>query len=69
MASTMLHEQGYPHHVVDLQLSHQDRDQVSAAYNHALYLADRTTMMHDWANTLDKLRKGADVIQLPQRAA
>jgi integrase len=69
MASTMLHEQGHGHHLIELQLAHQERDQVSAAYNHALYLADRTAMMCAWADTLDKLRKGADVIQLPQRAA
>lgn len=69
MASTMLHEQGFGHHLIELQLAHQERDQVSAAYNHALYLADRAAMMTTWANTLDKLRKGADVIPLPQRAA
>lgn len=69
MASTMLHEQGHGHHLIELQLAHQERDQVSAAYNHALYLTDRTAMMCAWADTLDKLRKGADVIQLPQRAA
>ncbi len=69
MASTMLHEQGHGHHLIELQLAHQERDQVSAAYNHALYLADRTAMMHAWANTIDKLRKGADIIPLPQRAA
>jgi len=69
MASTMLHEQGFGHHLIELQLAHAERNQVSAAYNHALYLADRAAMMTAWANTLDKLRKGADVIQLHQRAA
>jgi len=38
MASTILHEQGYPHHAIELQLAHQERNEVSAAYNHALYL-------------------------------
>lgn len=69
MASTMLHEQGHAHHLIELQLAHQERDQVSAAYNHALFLVDRAAMMATWADTLDKLRKGADVIPLPQRAA
>lgn len=69
VASTLLHEQGHGHHLIELQLAHQERDSVSASYNHATYLADRTAMMHAWANQLDKLRKGADVIQLPQRAA
>jgi len=69
VASTMLHEQGYAHHLIELQLAHQERNATVAAYNHATYLADRAAMMASWANTLDKLRKGADVITLPQRAA
>lgn len=69
VASTILHEQGYPHHLIELQLAHSERDQVAAAYNHATYLAERRAMMNAWADHLDKLRKGADVLTLPQRAA
>ncbi len=69
VASTILHEQGYPHHVIELQLAHQERNTTAAAYNHATYLQERYAMMCAWANRLDKLRKGADVIVLPQRAA
>ncbi|CAN5352292.1 tyrosine-type recombinase/integrase [soil metagenome] len=69
VASTILHEQGFAHHAIELQLAHQERNSVSASYNHATYLAERRTMMNQWANHLDKLRKGADVLQLPQRAA
>ena len=69
VASTILHEQGHGHHLIELQLSHIERDSVAAAYNHATYLTDRRAMMHGWANHIDKLRKGADVIPLPQRAA
>jgi hypothetical protein len=29
----------------------------------------RAAMMQQWADYLDKLRKGADVFELPQRAA
>ena len=57
MASTILHEQGYPHHAIELQLAHQERNEVSRAYNHALYLKERRVMMCDWANHLDKLRR------------
>jgi len=39
MASTILHEQGYAHDHIELQLAHTERNAVSAAYNHALYLA------------------------------
>lgn len=69
LASTILHEQGYQHHLIELQLAHQERDQVAAAYNHATYLKERRAMMSDWANHLDKLRKGADVIRMPIRMA
>jgi hypothetical protein len=54
--------------VIELQLAHQERDAVSAAYNHATYLAERRTMMSEWAAHLDALRQG-NVIKLPQRAA
>jgi integrase len=69
VASTILHEQGYPHHVIELQLAHQERDSVSAAYNHATYLKERRVMMKAWANCLDRLRKGAEVLPLGKRIA
>jgi len=58
MASTILHEQGWPHAHIELQLAHQERDDVSAAYNHALYLAPRAKMMQAWADYVDRLRAG-----------
>lgn len=68
VASTVLHELGYPHHVIELQLAHQERDDVSASYNHATYLAERRAMMAKWADHLDKLRKAADGAQIGQPA-
>lgn len=56
MASTILHEQGWPHAHIELQLAHQERDDVSAAYNHALYLAPRAKMMQAWADHIGRLR-------------
>jgi integrase len=64
IASTMLHEMGYGHEHIELQLAHQERNQVSAAYNHAKYLKDRGAMMQQWADCLDAMRKGANVIPL-----
>ncbi|WP_374410814.1 tyrosine-type recombinase/integrase [Hydrogenophaga sp.] len=64
VASTILHEQGHPHHLIELQLAHQERNQVSAAYNHATYLPQRRVMMTAWADHLDQLRKGTEVIAL-----
>ena len=69
VASTILHEQEYEHHHIEIQLAHKVRDETSAAYNHALYLTRRRAMMCDWANHLDKLRRGADVIPLQARGA
>lgn len=53
LASTILHEQGWPHEHIELQLAHSERDEVSAAYNHALYLEPRAKMMQAWSDYLD----------------
>jgi integrase len=57
LASTLLHEQGYAHEYIELQLAHTPRNAVSAAYNHALYLEPRAKMMQEWANFLDLTRR------------
>lgn len=56
LASTVLHEQGYDHSHIEIQLAHSSRDEVSAAYNHALYLIPRAKMMQDWSDYLDKIK-------------
>lgn len=53
IASTLLHEQGWPHEHIELQLAHQERNQVSASYNHAMYLQQRAQMMQAWSDYLD----------------
>lgn len=67
VASTLLHEHGFDHTHIELQLAHQERNQVSASYNWATYLPERRRMMQWWADHLDALRKGAKVI--PFKAA
>jgi integrase len=62
LASTLLHEQGYNHDHIELQLAHAPRNAVSAAYNHALYLEPRAKMMQEWADHLERLQRGAKVI-------
>jgi len=52
MASTILHENGFPHEHIEIQLAHQERNQVSAAYNHATYVQQRAKMMQWWADYL-----------------
>lgn len=58
VASTILHEQGFDHAHIELQLAHQERNEVSAAYNHALYLKPRAKLMQDWADYLDSCTGG-----------
>ncbi|MDI1238668.1 MAG: integrase arm-type DNA-binding domain-containing protein [Polaromonas sp.] len=55
--------------VIEAQLAHAVKDANGRAYNRTQYLQHRTVMMQSWADYLDKLRKGADIIDLSQRAA
>lgn len=57
MASTLLHENRWDSHYIELQLSHVERNSVKAAYNHAQYIDERKKMMQWWADYLDELRK------------
>jgi integrase len=68
VASTLLHEMGYDHAHIELQLAHQERDQVSAAYNHATYLKQRSKLMQDWSDYLDSCTTGK-VLQFNALAA
>jgi integrase len=69
LASTILHEQGYPHEHIELQLAHAPRNAVSAAYNHALYLEPRSRMMQDWADFLEQTQRGGKVLPFRGSAA
>jgi integrase len=64
MASTLLNEQGFPPDVIELQLAHTERNKVRAAYHKAQRLPERRKMMQAWADYLDRLRDGAQVIPL-----
>ena len=50
--------------VIEAQLAHAVKDANGRAYNRTTYLKQRTTMMQRWADYLDKLAAGADVIPL-----
>jgi integrase len=55
--------------IIEAQLAHAVKDANGRAYNRTTYLKQRTGMMQQWADYLDKLRKGADVIELHGKAA
>ena len=62
MASTILHEQGWPSDVIERQLAHSEGNSVKAAYNHAQHLPERRKMMQEWADYLDALKEDRKVI-------
>jgi integrase len=68
MASTLLHEQGWNHQVIERQLAHAERNAVSAAYNFAEHLPERRRMMQAWADYLDGLKASVEVIPIFKKA-
>ena len=69
LASTRLNEMGWAPDVIERQLAHAERNKVRAAYNRAQYLDERTRMMQAWADYLDGLRAGGDVVPFKRRAS
>lgn len=65
MARTILHEELHQKpEVIEHQLAHQVSDALGTAYNRTKFLKERKAMMQLWADYLDKLKAGADVIPL-----
>ena len=64
-ARTMLDEVlGFRVDIIEHQLAHAVKDPNGRAYNRTRFLAERRKMMQAWANFLDGLKQGADVIPL-----
>lgn len=53
----------YPSDVIEAQLAHTGQITHAGAYDRTTHLEDRTAMLQVWADYLDKLAMGADVIQ------
>jgi hypothetical protein len=66
MASTALNEMGFRSDVIERQLAHEERDAVRAAYNRAEYLAERRVMMNHWADWIDTLETGNNLVSMRQ---
>lgn len=62
--STMCNEAGYRADVIERQLAHGEQNKVRASYNQAEYLPERKLMMSQWANTLDTLKAGAEIVPI-----
>jgi integrase len=70
MASTLLNESGKWHpDAIERALAHGDSDKVRGAYHRGAHWDERVAMAQWWSDYLDQLRKGADVVQFPARAA
>lgn len=70
MARTMAAERlGIAPEVIEAQLAHAVPDALGRAYNRTQYLEQRRDLMVKWADYVDRLRKGADVLPMTPRAA
>jgi integrase len=69
MAASRLNEMGWNPDAIERQLAHAESNKVREAYTHAAqYLEERKRMMQAWANYLDGLRAGADVLAFRRKA-
>lgn len=60
IARTILDEVlGFRPDIIEHQLAHAVRDPNGRAYNRTTHLVERTRMMQEWADYLDRLRAGA----------
>ena len=66
MAREQLH---FDKEVIERQLSHGSDEALGGAYDRTQFYAERIKLMTVWADYLDKLRTGADVVQLKRLAS
>ncbi len=71
MARTLIGEQlhGISPEVVEAQLAHGKTGPLGLAYDRAEYMAQRRDLMQTWADYLDRLAEGAEVVPIRGRAA
>lgn len=63
MARTLMTERlGIPEAVIEAQLAHAVKDSLGRAYNRTEFVEQRRSMMQTWADYLDSLRQGGQVI-------
>jgi integrase len=55
--------------VIEAQLAHSKSGPLGAAYDRAEFMQQRRELMRQWADYLDRLRDGARIIHLSERAA
>ena len=55
--TTIMERLGYPYEIPDTQLAHGKGGSVRKAYDRARYLEQRTKMMQEWADYLEKIKR------------
>ncbi|VUZ27882.1 Prophage integrase IntS [uncultured Comamonas sp.] len=55
----------YDPDVIEAQLAHKGQITHGGAYDRARFIEERTNMLQQWADYLDKLRHRADILQFP----
>lgn len=68
LLSTELNGRGYNRDWIERQLAHGDADEIRDTYNHATYLVQRREMMQAWADSIDALCAGANVVSIKRNA-
>lgn len=69
-ASTLLNESGkFSPDAIERSLAHQDNDEIRRAYNRGAYWNERVTMAQWWADHLETLRTGGEIVQLAKRSS
>jgi integrase len=66
-ASSILNEANFRPDVIERQLAHKEPNKIRAVYNQAEYADERRRMLQWWADHLDNLRAGANVVPINAR--
>jgi hypothetical protein len=65
MARTILHEElEQKPEVIEHQFAHAVPDNLGGTYNRTRFIKERRAMMQKWADYLDRLKVGAEIIPL-----
>ena len=60
--STIANESGFNGDVIEKALAHEERNRVRAAYHRSEYLEQRRELMQWWADLLQTMEHGAEII-------
>ena len=66
-ASTALNEMGFPPEAIERQLSHRERG-IAGVYNKAKHMPERVKLMQAWADYLDTLKNGGNVLPIRKKS-